>query len=213
MRTGFGNSEPRTFFKIKDGKIVVKDLMSGKDSFYDHYIGSLRSIVYSEKEVEFNGRKQLIKSYNVTFVDDAGQLYIWSPMPKTLLFQGFINCLCSIDKFDGIILKLQPYMKDGKQRLSIMYADKHTPNDWVRLGWQYKYSDLPEIKTVMGKNGKPLTDTSGNLIYDFDDRLRWIADQVKLINDRLISAGVSDDVEYVEKVEFDIEDSLNDVPF
>ncbi|MEN6510941.1 MAG: hypothetical protein ABFD00_03810 [Chloroherpetonaceae bacterium] len=213
MNTGFGNTEPRIFFKIKDGKIVVKDLETSQNAFYSFFAGFLDSITYVEKEILLNGKTQLMKSYNVSFKDKDNHVYIWSPSPTASLFQGFINSLCSLDNFDNTIIQLQPYVKDGQQRLSIQYSKQtysDSPQKWERLNWKYKYIELPTIKPIVDSKNKPVKDANGHVVYDFEDRLNWIAERVAEINKK-VSESTMDALEPIE--DENTEDDLDNIPF
>lgn len=185
---GYGYTTAKTFFKIKSGKIVIKNA-DGTDSEYNYFEGYLRSINYVEKEVEYNGKKIIIKAYNVAFTDTPGDSaeHIWSPMPKSPLFQSFINCILNIDKIQSSLIKLIPYMKGTQQRLMVYVNGQ-------KVDWKYNYDDLPPIKNILGKNGKPLTDPNGNPLWDYSDRLAWIQDKV---NDIVTKLNTNEDYESV----------------
>lgn len=177
---GYGHTTPRTFFKIKDGKIVVKNFADGSESAYNYFEGYLKSISYLEKEVEYSGKKVMMKSYNVAFTETPSDdtEHIWSPIPKSSLFQSFLNCILRIEDFKHTKIKLVPYLKNDQQRL-IVYANGE------KLEWRYNFDELPPIIEIIGKNGKPLTDANGNTLWDYTARLEWIQERVDEITDKL----------------------------
>ncbi len=177
---GYGHTTPRTFFKIKDGKIVVKNPADGAESAYNFFEGYLKSISYVEKEVEYNGKKVMIKSYNVAFTEspfDESE-HIWSPIPKSTIFQSFLNCILNIENFNATKLRLIPYLKNDQQRL-VIYANGE------KLDWKFKMEELPAITVIVGKNGKPVSDANGNPLWDYTARLEWIQERVDEITDKL----------------------------
>ena len=173
---GYGHTIPKTFFKITNGKISVKNPADGTESAYNFFEGYLRSIAYIEKEVEYNGKKILMKSYNVSFVDEPDQEseHIWSAHPKSLIFQSFINCILNVTDFRTTKIKLSPYLKNNQQRISIYANGK-------RLDWKYQINQMPPIDPILGKNGQPMKDVNGNPLWDYTARLEWIQEKVDYI--------------------------------
>ena len=177
---GYGLITPRTFFKITNGKISIKNPADGTESVYNFFEGYLRSISYVEKEVEYNGKRILMKSYNVSFVDapDQESEHIWSAHPKSLIFQAFINCILNVQDFSTTKIKLAPYLKNNQQRISIFANGE-------KLNWKYQIDEMPPIEPVMGKNGKPVKDANGNPLWDYTARLEWIQEKVDQITTKL----------------------------
>lgn len=174
---GFGVKKQRTYFKIKEGKICVTNA-DKTESIFDDFTGKLKSIVYSEKTVDFNGSKVDIKSYDVLFQDGEME-YMWSVKHNSSLFQNFINSICTLDDFSGDLF-IRPYLKDKKGRIYMEYNGQ-------RLDWKYQMDEMPAIEQVMIK-GKPAKDKDGNAIWDMEERLAWLKERVTEVNAKLKNA-------------------------
>lgn len=171
---GFVDRKERTYFKIKEGKVLVWN-GQGEDE-HAGFKGTLKSIVYAEREAEFNGKKQEIKSYDVLFEDEEGKEYMWSAKHSSSLFNNFINALCSLDEYSGELF-LRPYIKDKKLRLYMEYNGS-------RLDWKYKIDEMPALEPLMIK-GKQAVDKDGNPMWDMTDRLDWVKERVAEINAKI----------------------------
>jgi len=172
---------PRTYFKIKDGKIVVRDHDTQVDTFYDSFSGYLQSIDYVQSVQEYKGKKVTMKSFKVVFADsystDALQ-HIWSPSPTSPIFFAFLNCILNIKDFTNVKLKLKPYLKDGQQRL-IVYANG------VKLDWKYAIKDVPPITKMLNEKNKPILDINGNQLWNHEARFEWLEKKTNEVNQLL----------------------------
>lgn len=173
-------NQPRTFFKIKGGKVIVKASETAKEYAYDSFTGYLQSIYYTEREIEYHGKQITIKSYNIVFADplfaDASPLHIWSPSPKSPLLFAFINSILSLDSLGFTQIKLQPYENDDGQQRLIVYGNGD------KLQWKYSINEVPAITKLLNEKGKPLVDSDGNPLWDYAPRLNWIKEKVSEIN-------------------------------
>lgn len=172
---------PRTYFKIKDGKIVVRDHDTQVDTFYDSFTGYLLSINYVQNVQEYKGKKITMKSFKVIFTDtqspDAAQ-HIWSPSPTSPIFFAFLNCILNIKDFTDVKLKLKPYLKDGQQRITV-YANG------VKLDWKYSIKEVPAITKMLNDKGKPILDINGNQLWNHEARFEWLQKKTNEVNQLL----------------------------
>ncbi|MBX3045168.1 MAG: hypothetical protein KF896_15760 [Ignavibacteriae bacterium] len=189
---GYGNRTPMSYFKIKDGKIHVYN-RDDEPTIHDFFKGKLIQIDFRESEVQFNGKLNKIKNWNVMFEDD-GVNHIWSTKYDGILFQSFINCIASLTDFNSTI-ELYPYMKDGKTKLWM----KANGED---LRWKFNVDEMPKITPLIAE-GEPVLDAQGNQMYSTKARMEWTQKLVEAINAKIRSVKqveVHED-SFVEEVE------------
>lgn len=192
----------RTYFKIKEGKIVIKD-KDGQEKIYGGFKGKLKNIKYVERHVTFNNVDTLVKVYEVTFVDAAdGTEYCWSPQIDSSIYASFINCIASLDNLDSV-LYIRPYLSKDKSRTNL-----YVEANGVKLSWKYSANEMPKIEPVVDNKGKKVLNAQGKQVWDTQDRLEWV---------RKITLDVTMKLESVlEKTEsnnnktIDIEDTIKE---
>ena len=193
---GLGNNSPRTYFKVKNGYIVITikadqeernlDLIQNCQTYnalknekgvdiidicYGHFEGYVRNIEAFENDYG--------KSWNVTFETQSGDVFVWSVIYDSLLFQSFINCLASIDDNNIGSIKLQPWKGiDNKGKEQTKLSIQHNGN---KLNWKFLPEELPPITTAKDEDGNDLTDAKGNLIYNKKKRMNWLIGEVDKI--------------------------------
>jgi hypothetical protein len=191
---GLFENTPATYMKIKDGRIIIKE--NDEEKTFNGFRGFLKSIVFKESELEFNGKKQIVKQWNVHFYEpDEDKNYIWSTFWTGLLFQGFLNCICSVENFDNQIT-IKAYKKDDITKIVVFEGDKGEP-----LKWKYTLEEMPPVNPIV-VNGKVLKDSNDKIMYDYKARMEWTASKVEEINKRIRTNNLIDD----EIRELEIED-------
>lgn len=190
--SGFGSAPARTYFKIKNGNIVISVKADQKEKFSDlsayalktlsykndngdeildicfgHFEGYLHDIEAVEKE--FNGSK--VKSWQITFINPNGEMCVWNTYYDGSLIQNFVNSLSSVKGNFGL-LKLQPWLgKDKKGNQQTKLTIYHNGD---KLGWAYEPDDIPKVLPLKDADGEDATDAKGNVIYNTKKRMAWM---------------------------------------
>lgn len=192
---GFGNNTPRTYFRIKDGLVVVtiktideplnaaliKDAKRTTQRInkvgeavteigFSFFEGYLQNIEVSSSEYG--------QSWNVTFKDKAGDEFIWTANYQSQMMQSFFNCLASIDGEFGLF-RLQPWIKDDDTRLSIRHNGE-------KLNWKYSIQEMPAITTLKDADGNDFINAEGKKVYDNKKRMAWLCDLVENTKGKLV---------------------------
>jgi len=199
---GFGTKQQRTFFKIKEGKIVITD-KDKNETLYDFFEGKLKSIKYADRNVNFKGVDSIVKSYDITF-NDNGKEYCWSPNYDSSLYSGFINAIASLDDFSQKIY-IRPYLNKDKTRTNL-----YIEVNGNRLDWKYSIAEMPKIVPLIDKKGREIKNAQGNTIYDLEERLEWVKKVTTDVVAKLEQHKVNDN--YDDEVETEVGTS-DDIPF
>jgi hypothetical protein len=155
---GFGEVQSRTYFKIKDGKIVARQKQGDEYVEVRHgkFEGELIGI--GIREGEYDGKPT--KNWELTFLAD-GKEYVWQPFYNSLIAQGFFNSLAGHGTtLKGCMIGLFPYEKN-----------EHT-NLWIKINnvdakWKYTQDEMPRVEKQLKKNGEVLG-------IDDTERMEWV---------------------------------------
>ena len=209
---GFGNNQQRTYFKIKNGNIVVTikaadegnytELINASNSTNDyksdagmdyldicfgHFEGYLMKI--DLVETEFNGTK--VKQWALTFKDDTERIYVWNTIWNGSLIQGFVNCLSSVEGDIGP-LKINAYLKNDKTRIAIYHKYDTKP-----LSWKFPPEELPQLEVVQiyNKVSKKMEDyidkKTNKPIFDDTKRMEFVEGLIKELNQKLLLGKIA----------------------
>jgi hypothetical protein len=214
---GFEKREPKTFFKIKDGAVVVtinpdqvglyQDLLevarTKKEIITKQGVPKLEihldMITGYLDRIDMN-QTEFGKTWNITFVDDF-KLYVWSTYFDASLFQGFVNCIAGLKGKYGRI-KLSPYF-DSKNNTTKMTVF----NDGQKLGWHFSIDELPKVTKLLDADGEEATDSKGNPLYNTKKRMQWLQEEVDKIQQHLKQefkqeTDADTEVDYVDEEAF-----------
>ena len=197
----FGKNESRTYFKIQHGKIVVT-VSSDNLNLYEDLIqcaskteeitGKTNGKLYTEISMD-NITAQLVsiavkestfgKTWNVTFLGDDGQYYVWSTYYDGGLFQGFVNCLAGVEGDYGRI-KIQPWQ--GPDKKGVLQTKISLSRNGEKMSWKYGIEDMPKITPLKDEDGKDfIDDKTGQVKYNTKKRMMWLLELVAEIQAKL----------------------------
>lgn len=162
---GLSVNEKRYFLGIKGGKITYRPGRDAEPETYDIFQGELKSII--KREASINGAPTLF--YDITFMN-SGLTYVLSVPMAGSVARSIILSLASVPNFHGKVIRISPYLKDGK------YTNVSVYSNGERVKWVIE--KLPDVKTIV---------IGGKTYSDDSERIQCVENYVNVINDRLRS--------------------------
>ncbi|MBX3044871.1 MAG: hypothetical protein KF896_14255 [Ignavibacteriae bacterium] len=187
-----GKTENKQDVKIIYGR-------KGEENYYDNFTGIIKSIDYTEKEVDFqkNGKPEMVKQYTVKF--DAGDTveHVWAVDVDSNLFLNFINSIAGLADIAQPV-NMSVYQKNG-------YANIWLKSNGQDLRWKYPIDVIPKPAQITVDGEVIMNEKTGKPQLSYKKRREWVAELVKNINSRIRAVeteGYEPVIEEVEEVSF-----------